>query len=84
MARIEIFSAPDCGYCRQAKELLDRKGLVYEDLDIASDPACREELRRRLPRAKAIPQIFIDGNHIGGYEDLCLLDRGGELEGPSG
>ena len=82
MAKIEIFSAPDCGYCERAKALLDCKGLVYEDVDIAAAPAGREELRRRLPRAKAIPQIFIDGRHIGGYEDLRLLDERGELESP--
>ncbi len=79
MARIEIFSAPDCGYCRRAKELLDGKGLAYQELDIAADPAQLEELLRRLPRSKAIPQIFIDGEHIGGYEDLCLLDERGKL-----
>ncbi len=80
MAKIEIFSALDCGYCQRAKELLDGKGLAYREFDIAADPAQLEELRRRLPRSKAIPQIFIDGEHIGGYEDLCLLDERGELE----
>jgi len=84
MAKIEIFSAPDCGYCRRAKELLDSKGLGYQELDIAADPAQLEELRRRLPRSKAIPQIFIDGDHIGGYEDLCLLDERGKLDALSG
>ncbi|MDJ0970425.1 MAG: glutaredoxin domain-containing protein [Kiloniellales bacterium] len=79
MARIEIFSAPNCGYCLRAKELLDGKGLAYQELDIAADPAQLEELLRRLPRSKAIPQIFIDGEHIGGYEDLCLLDERGKL-----
>ena len=80
MAKIEIFSAPDCGYCRRAKKLLDAKGLAYQELDIAAEPAHREDLQRRLPRSKAIPQIFIDGAHIGGYEDLCLLDERGELD----
>ena len=84
MARIEVFSASDCGYCQRAKALLDRRGLVYEERDIAADPASREELRRRLPRAKAIPQVFVDGRHIGGYEDLCLLEEGGELDALSG
>ncbi|MDJ0946753.1 MAG: glutaredoxin domain-containing protein [Kiloniellales bacterium] len=84
MAKIEIFSAPDCGYCRRAKELLDGKGLAYRELDIAADPAQLGELRRRLPRSKAIPQIFIDGEHIGGYEDLCLLEARGELDALSG
>ena len=81
MATIEVFSAPDCGYCRRAKELLEAKGLAYEELDIAADPAHRADLQRRLPRARAIPQIFIGGAHIGGYEDLCLLEERGELEG---
>ena len=80
MAKIEVFSAPNCGYCRRAKALLERRGLAYEELDIAADPAARAELRRRLPRSKAIPQIFADGAHIGGYEDLRLLDEGGALE----
>ena len=80
MAKIEIFSALDCGYCQRAKELLDGKGLAYREFDIAADPAQLEELRRRLPRSKAIPQIFVDGEHIGGYEDLCLLDARGRLD----
>ena len=84
MAKIEIFSAPNCGYCQRAKALLDRKGLTYRELDIAADPVQLEELRRRLPRSKAIPQIFIDGDHIGGYEDLCLLDERGKLDALSG
>ena len=84
MARIEIFSAPNCGYCLRAKELLDGKGLAYQELDIAADPAQLEELRRRLPRSRAIPQIFIGGEHIGGYEDLCLLDERGKLDALSG
>jgi len=80
MARIEIFSGPDCSYCAAAKELLDARGLAYIDHDIAADPASREELLRRLPRARAIPQIFIDGAHIGGYEDLRLHDEDGRLK----
>ena len=58
---------------------MDSRGLAYQELDIAADPAQLEELLRRLPRSTAIPQIFIDGEHIGGYEDLCLLDEGGKL-----
>ena len=77
---IEIFSSPKCGYCDAAKALLKGKGLVYRERDIASDPEERAELLRRLPRAKAVPQIFIDGRHIGGFEDLELLDARGELD----
>ncbi|MGI9416016.1 MAG: glutaredoxin [Hyphomicrobiales bacterium] len=79
MAKIEIFSSPQCGYCNQAKDLLRGKDLAFEDLDISED-AHRQAFMDRLPRARAIPQIFIDGEHIGGYEDLRLLDENGRLD----
>ncbi len=73
--KVEVFSGPNCGYCRRAKELLDGRGIPYTDLDI-TEAAHRAAFMRRLPRAKAIPQIFVDGEHIGGCEDLeLLLDR---------
>ena len=80
MVKIEIFSGPQCGYCESAKRLLDQRGLVYLDYDISADDSNRNELLRRLPRARAIPQIFIDGEHIGGYEDLRLIDETGRLQ----
>ncbi len=70
---IEIFTASRCGYCDRAKALLDDRGFAYADLDISADPAQLEAFRRRLP------QIFVGGEHIGGYEDLCLLDSSGKL-----
>ncbi len=73
MAKIEIFSGPQCGYCESAKRLLDREGLAYVDYDVAANDSNRKELCRRLPRVRAIPQIFIDGEHIGGYDDLRLI-----------
>ena len=78
--KIEIYSTPQCGYCEAAKKLLDEKGLDYTNLDVMADPATLEDFKRRLPRVKAVPQIFIDGEHIGGYEDLRLLDQTGQLE----
>ena len=77
--KIEIFSTPQCGYCDAAKKLFDEKGLAYTNLDVMADPAILEDFKRRLPRAKAVPQIFIDGEHIGGYEDLRLMDQAGRL-----
>ncbi len=79
MAVIEIYSGPECGYCKQAKALLDERGLAYTDYDIAADAGRREELLKRLPRVRTIPQIFVDGEHVGGYEDLEHLDRTGRL-----
>ena len=79
MAKIEIFSSPDCGYCNRAKDLLNDKGLAFEDLDV-SEEVHRQDFAARLPRARAIPQIFIGGTHIGGYDDLRLLSDSGKLE----
>ena len=64
--KIEIFSTPQCRYCDAAKKLLDEKGLAYTNLDVMSDPTILADFQQRLPRAKAVPQIFIDGDHIGG------------------
>ena len=68
--RIEIFTGPGCGYCARAKALLEARGLAYSERDL-SDAQVRAEFARRLPREKTIPQIFIDGAHVGGYEDLA-------------
>ncbi|MGI9316852.1 MAG: glutaredoxin domain-containing protein [bacterium] len=69
MGNIEIYTGPNCSYCEQAKALLQRYGLGYSECDI-STPEVMEEFRQRLPRSKALPQIFIDGEHIGSLEDL--------------
>ncbi len=79
MAQIEIYSGPQCSYCHKAKELLKSKGLPYTEIDI-SDEANRTELAGRLPRVRSIPQIFIEGEHVGGYEDLCIWNEAGRLD----
>ena len=79
MAKIEIFSSPKCGYCDRAKALLDDLGYAYKELDVAGHAGHRIELQRRLPRVRSLPQIFVGGEHIGGYEDLQLLEESGQL-----
>lgn len=79
MATIEVFSGPGCGYCEAAKTLLDGRGLAYVDNNI-SDEAHKTELLRRLSRVRTIPQIFIDGERIGGFEDLEILNGDGRLD----
>ena len=79
MHKIEIFSSPLCIYCTQAKTFISNKGLAYEELDIFKDEN-RAEMERRLPRNRSIPQIFIEGEHIGGFEDLEILDRDGYFD----
>ena len=79
MARIEIYTSPTCGYCHAAKRLLARKGAAFEEVDVIRDPARRPEMERRSGRY-TVPQIFIDGAHVGGSDDLHALDAAGQLD----
>jgi len=78
MAEIEIYTGPGCGFCSRAKQLLTDQGRAFIEHDI-SEPAVRDAFVARLPRVKSIPQIFIDGEHIGGYDDLAIMAERGEL-----
>ena len=69
--QIEIFTGPNCSYCTAAKKLLDERQMAFVEKDV-SEAANMAEFRERLPRQKSLPQIFINGEHIGGYEDLRL------------
>lgn len=79
MARIIVYSSPFCGYCGAAKRLLTKKGYGFEEIDVLFEPARRDEMVR-LSGRQTIPQIFIDGAHVGGYDDLRALDQRGELD----
>ena len=68
---VEIFTGPNCAYCVAAKKLLEERGQAYVEKDITAE-GIMAEFRTRLPRQKSLPQIFIDGEHIGGHEDLRL------------
>jgi glutaredoxin 3 len=80
MPRVEIYSTMFCPYCARAKSLLERKGVKYENFDIIEDGSKREEMQRRAGGRTSVPQIFIDGEHIGGCDDLYALDRAGKLD----
>ena len=67
----EIFTAPNCGYCEAAKDVLKEQGIAFVERDVSVEQNL-VEFRERLPRVNSLPQIFIDGEHIGGYEDLKL------------
>ena len=79
MARIEIYTTPFCGYCARAKGLLDRKGAAYEEMDVMVDEKKRTEMRERSKRS-TVPQIFINGQHIGGSDELAALEQAGKLD----
>jgi glutaredoxin 3 len=80
MPRVEIYSTLFCPYCARAKSLLERKGVKYINFDIIEDVSKREEMLKRAGGRTSVPQIFIDGEHIGGCDDLYALDRAGKLD----
>ena len=84
MARVEIYSTMFCGYCARAKGLLDRKGVPYENIDLIEDPSKREEMLARSGGRQTVPQIFIEGEHIGGADELLALERAGKLDAKLG
>lgn len=79
MAKIEIYTTPFCGYCARAKSLLDSKGAEYEETDVMMDDKKRTEMRSRANRT-TVPQIFINGQHVGGSDDLAVLEQAGKLD----
>ncbi len=78
MAKVVIYSTGYCGYCRSAEGLLRARGILFERIDVSSDPARRRWLVQATGRW-TVPQIFIDDVSIGGFTDLQKLDRTGEL-----
>ncbi len=80
MPEIEIYTIAWCPYCVAAKRLLRRKGVAFREIDAPSGSPAREEAIRRSGGRTTVPQVFIDGRSVGGYDDLSALDRTGELD----
>jgi glutaredoxin 3 len=80
MASVEIYTTPFCPYCGWAKELLARKGVDFREIDISADRAQRAAMTARAEGRTSVPQIFIDGAHVGGCDDLYALDEAGKLD----
>jgi glutaredoxin 3 len=80
MPSIEIYTQDWCPYCVRAKQVLDRKGAAYKEIDAPGGSAARREACERSGGRTSVPQIFIGGQHIGGCDDLLDLDRAGKLD----
>ncbi len=80
MPKVEIYTQPWCPYCARAKALLERKGVAYTEIEAPHGTAERAESIQRANGRTSVPQVFIDGRHIGGSDDLAALDRAGELD----
>ena len=79
MARIEVYTTQFCPYCVRAKRLLQERGLAYEEFDVGDDDELRGQVVERSGGRRTVPQIFIGGRAIGGYDELAALDVSGEL-----
>jgi glutaredoxin 3 len=79
MAKIEIYTQSWCGYCYRAKRLLESKGVDFTEIDLGVEDRTQEMLQRANGR-RSVPQIFIDGKHIGGSDDLYALEAAGKLD----
>lgn len=79
MAEVEIYTRSTCGYCVRAKRLLAMRGVDYAEISIDGDPELRATMIARANGRTTVPQIFIDGRHVGGCDDLFELEQAGEL-----
>jgi glutaredoxin 3 len=80
MPKIEMYTTPFCPYCVRAKALLKRKGAEFEEIDVTMVPGARDEMLRRSEGRRTVPQIFINGDGIGGSDELHALDSQGDLD----
>lgn len=80
MASVEIYTRQFCGYCSAAKALLKSKGVEYVEHDATGKPDLKAEMTQKSKGGTTFPQIFINGQHVGGCDDLHALDRAGKLD----
>jgi glutaredoxin 3 len=80
MAQVEMYTTMWCPYCSRARALLEKKGVAYSEISLDEEPGRRAEMIERAHGGRTVPQIFIDGEHIGGCDDMVALDRKGLLD----
>ncbi len=80
MAQVEIYTKSTCPYCARAKRLLDEKGVDYQETELLTQPDKRSEMIDRAGGRTTVPQIFINGRHVGGSDDLAALEAQGQLD----
>jgi glutaredoxin 3 len=80
MKQVIMYTTDFCGYCRSAKALLDKRGIAYEEINLARDPDSRMQLSMKTGMV-TFPQIVIEGETLGGFQELLAADRSGKLPG---
>ncbi len=78
MPRVTVYTTEPCGFCRVAKALLNKRGVPFEEINLAKSPEGRAQLVERTGMM-TFPQVIIDGEPIGGYQELVAVDRDGRL-----
>ena len=84
MAQVEMYATMFCPYCARARALFKKKGVAYSEISLDEEPGRRTEMIERAHGGRTVPQIFIDGEHIGGCDDMLALDRKGLLDAKLG
>jgi glutaredoxin 3 len=79
-AKVEMYTKWGCPYCTAAKSLLDGKGISYEEYDVTMGGPKKAEMVERVPGARTVPQVIVDGQPLGGFDDISALDRQGKLD----
>jgi glutaredoxin 3 len=80
MSKVVVYTTPYCGYCVQAKRLLTKKGVAYEEIDVARNPEQRRVMIHESGGRMTVPQIFVNGAHVGDCDDIYALERAGKLD----
>ncbi len=80
MAKVEVYTTEYCPYCVRAKSLLTRKGVAFEEIDVTDEPALRAKMVELAGGRRTVPEIFINGKIIGGYDELRALEDRGALD----
>jgi glutaredoxin 3 len=79
MKNVEIYTGPLCVFCDRAKALLNKKRVSFREINLASDPNKMDEMIKKTNGMRTVPQIFVDGQHIGGNDKLQALENEGKL-----
>ncbi len=80
MAKVEMYTTRVCPFCVRAKSLLKRKGIEFTEIDVTDDDDLREKMVELAGGRRTVPEIFVNGNIVGGYDELKALDDKGQLE----
>lgn len=80
MAKVTIYTTMFCPYCHMAKDLLKKKGVTYDEIDVDAKTGLRAQMREKAGGRNTVPQIWIGDSHVGGCDDLYALDRAGKLD----